>query len=350
MTSRSSSGTTAPRPRSPRPSTGWPATRVQVHRSPENHGFALGNNLALAHATGDVVVFLNNDTTVPPGWLAPLREALADDDVLGAQPLLLYPTGSIQSRRHRLPHLRRAAARLPQRLPRRGRLRRRGAAVPRAHRGRTRAAPRRRGGAARLRPGLHQRPGGRRPVPPPGAAAAGPLPGRRRRTGGPPRVAYARAATTSTSPTAPSTSTAGSGVVAPRDDEALWATRGLRVVDHEIGPARHGEPPRLRIPRPVLVREARLQVTRARRAALGDQEPRPRRTRRRAVGRHPLRRVAGRGAARPRPGGRRRPAPRVGPGHRPPRRRRARAARPGPPRPQPRAGLAALGHLAPRAA
>ena len=71
--------------------------RVRVHRSPENHGFALGNNLALAHATGDVVVFLNNDTTVPPGWLAPLREALADDDVLGAQPLLLYPSGTIQS-------------------------------------------------------------------------------------------------------------------------------------------------------------------------------------------------------------------------------------------------------------
>ena len=70
---------------------------MQVHHSPENHGFALGNNLALAQATGDVVVFLNNDTTVPPGWLAPLREALTDDDVLGAQPLLLYPTGSIQS-------------------------------------------------------------------------------------------------------------------------------------------------------------------------------------------------------------------------------------------------------------
>ena len=50
--------------------------RVQVHRSEENHGFALGNNLGLAHATGDVVVFLNNDTTVGPGWLAPLRDAL----------------------------------------------------------------------------------------------------------------------------------------------------------------------------------------------------------------------------------------------------------------------------------
>jgi hypothetical protein len=50
-------------------------------------------------------------------------------------------------------------------------------------------------------------------------------------------------------------------VLEPRDDGALWATRGLRVVDHDIGPARHGVPPRLRIPRPVLVREGRLQVT-----------------------------------------------------------------------------------------
>jgi len=49
-------------------------------------------------------------------------------------------------------------------------------------------------------------------------------------------------------------------VLAPRDDATLWATRGLRVVDHDIGAA-HGVPPRLRVPQPVLVREARLQVS-----------------------------------------------------------------------------------------
>ena len=70
---------------------------VRLVVSPVNHGFALGNNLALAEVRGDTVVFLNNDTEVEPGWLPPLLEALGDDEVLGAQSLLLYPDGSIQS-------------------------------------------------------------------------------------------------------------------------------------------------------------------------------------------------------------------------------------------------------------
>jgi GT2 family glycosyltransferase len=70
---------------------------VRVLHSPVNHGFALGNNLAVPAARGDVVVFLNNDTTVHDGWLAPLVASLDDPEVLAAQSLLLYPTGSIQS-------------------------------------------------------------------------------------------------------------------------------------------------------------------------------------------------------------------------------------------------------------
>jgi len=42
-------------------------------------------------------VFLNNDTTVPAGWVDPLRRALEDPEVLGVQPLLVYPSGEIQS-------------------------------------------------------------------------------------------------------------------------------------------------------------------------------------------------------------------------------------------------------------
>ncbi|WP_158602787.1 glycosyltransferase [Jiangella rhizosphaerae] len=72
-------------------------TRVRVVRAVRNLNFALGSNLAFAHSTGSAVVFLNNDTVVRPGWLRPLVGALADDVVAGAQPLLVYPDGTIQS-------------------------------------------------------------------------------------------------------------------------------------------------------------------------------------------------------------------------------------------------------------
>jgi GT2 family glycosyltransferase len=70
---------------------------VTLVRSPVNLGFSLGNNIGLAEARGSTVVFLNNDTEVQAGWLAPLLESLRDDDVLGAQSLLLYPDGTVQS-------------------------------------------------------------------------------------------------------------------------------------------------------------------------------------------------------------------------------------------------------------
>ena len=70
---------------------------VKLVRSPVNRGFALGNNLGLVAASGATVVFLNNDTEVQAGWLDPLLDALEDPDVLGAQSLLVYPTGSVQS-------------------------------------------------------------------------------------------------------------------------------------------------------------------------------------------------------------------------------------------------------------
>ena len=84
---------------------------VRVVRAVANHGFSLGNNLGLAHVRGDIVVFLNNDTEVQPGWLDPLLQSLRDEEVLGAQSLLLYPDGTIQSagivfpRGNGLPHM-----------------------------------------------------------------------------------------------------------------------------------------------------------------------------------------------------------------------------------------------------
>jgi GT2 family glycosyltransferase len=70
---------------------------VQVLREPVNRGFALANNVAVSRARGEVLVFLNNDTEVRQGWLEPLVRALKDPTVHGAQSLLVYPTGSIQS-------------------------------------------------------------------------------------------------------------------------------------------------------------------------------------------------------------------------------------------------------------
>ncbi len=63
---------------------------VRVIRHPENWGFAKGNNEALKHAEGDLVVLLNNDVEVHPEWLTPLVRHLDQfPDVGAAQPKLL---------------------------------------------------------------------------------------------------------------------------------------------------------------------------------------------------------------------------------------------------------------------
>lgn len=46
-------------------------------------------------STGDVVVFLDPETRVRRGWLAPLRDAFDDPEVAGAQPLILGPDDTI---------------------------------------------------------------------------------------------------------------------------------------------------------------------------------------------------------------------------------------------------------------
>jgi GT2 family glycosyltransferase len=64
--------------------------QVKIVRHPENWRFCRGNNEALPHATGELVLLLNNDVEVPPGWLRPLvAEMMADDRVAAVQPKLL---------------------------------------------------------------------------------------------------------------------------------------------------------------------------------------------------------------------------------------------------------------------
>ncbi len=63
---------------------------VRVVRHPENWFFCRGNNEAIPHTTGPYVCLLNNDVEVPPGWLAPLVEAMeAMPDLAAVQPKLL---------------------------------------------------------------------------------------------------------------------------------------------------------------------------------------------------------------------------------------------------------------------
>lgn len=66
---------------------------VQV-RNLTNRGFAVACNQGAWYATGDTLVFLNNDTIVQPGWLEPLVAGLEHAAVAGAQ--LVYPDGRIQ--------------------------------------------------------------------------------------------------------------------------------------------------------------------------------------------------------------------------------------------------------------
>jgi glycosyltransferase involved in cell wall biosynthesis len=69
---------------------------IKLINNPENFNFALGNNIGFAASRGSRVVFLNNDTEVTPEWLRALVRPLADPEIKGSQPKLLYPDGSIQ--------------------------------------------------------------------------------------------------------------------------------------------------------------------------------------------------------------------------------------------------------------
>jgi GT2 family glycosyltransferase len=70
---------------------------VRLHRNPVNAGFAQANNLAAQWAQGRYLLFLNNDTVVPPGALRRLVEyAEAHPDVGMIGPLLRDARGRAQ--------------------------------------------------------------------------------------------------------------------------------------------------------------------------------------------------------------------------------------------------------------
>lgn len=82
----------------------FPQVRLIV--SPENLGFARGNNLAAAQAEGEFLLLLNPDTWVHAGALERLVQYLDSQPRVGAVgPRLLNPDGSLQPSVYRLPTL-----------------------------------------------------------------------------------------------------------------------------------------------------------------------------------------------------------------------------------------------------
>jgi GT2 family glycosyltransferase len=58
--------------------------QVRLIRSQENLYFGAGNRLGIAAASRDILVLMNSDTIVQPGFLPPLLQALSDPTVFGA--------------------------------------------------------------------------------------------------------------------------------------------------------------------------------------------------------------------------------------------------------------------------
>jgi GT2 family glycosyltransferase len=70
---------------------------VSVIRNEENRGFVDACNQGAAAARGKYLLFLNNDTTVLPGWLKHLLQTIEANPANGAVgSMFLYPDGSIQ--------------------------------------------------------------------------------------------------------------------------------------------------------------------------------------------------------------------------------------------------------------
>ncbi|MBV9973153.1 MAG: glycosyltransferase, partial [Candidatus Eremiobacteraeota bacterium] len=73
----------------------WEQTRVV--RSPLNLGFSAGNNVAATFASGDYLIFLNDDTVVEPGWLdALVRTAQMRPEAGAIGSCITFPDGSLQ--------------------------------------------------------------------------------------------------------------------------------------------------------------------------------------------------------------------------------------------------------------
>lgn len=69
---------------------------IRVIRNEENQGFGPACNQGGHAATGDYLLFLNNDTEVTNGWIEALLDPLKDETVGAVGAKLLYPGGRLQ--------------------------------------------------------------------------------------------------------------------------------------------------------------------------------------------------------------------------------------------------------------
>ncbi|CAM4411949.1 glycosyltransferase family 2 protein [Paenibacillus alkaliterrae] len=66
-------------------------SNIKVIFSPVNTGFSRGNTIGCKAATGDILILLNNDTIVTPGWISRLIRPLMENPDLGmAGPMSNY--------------------------------------------------------------------------------------------------------------------------------------------------------------------------------------------------------------------------------------------------------------------
>ena len=71
--------------------------RLTIVENSMNEGFLASTNRGASVASGEVLIFLNNDTILLPGWLSPLLQTFhehADAGAVGGK--LLYPDGRLQ--------------------------------------------------------------------------------------------------------------------------------------------------------------------------------------------------------------------------------------------------------------
>ncbi len=72
---------------------GW---NVDLVRNESNLGFGPGSNQGAARARSDVLIFLNTDVLVEPGWMPPLLDRLAEKGVGGVFPAKIHLDGTMQ--------------------------------------------------------------------------------------------------------------------------------------------------------------------------------------------------------------------------------------------------------------